>query len=84
MAPIAARVSRVLGLDSRLAHAVTREVIDALGCSVDTYIERRHAELKQAGLTNDRIFATIRHELGVLRFSAPPLTERQIRRRVYG
>jgi hypothetical protein len=71
-------------LDTKLADAITREVIDALSAPIDSYIARRHDELKRAGLHNDMIFEAIRRELPAMRFPAPELSERQIRRRIYG
>jgi hypothetical protein len=82
--PVAARVGRMFGFDPRLARAVTREVVDALSASVDDYIAQRHDELRRTGLSNEEIFERIQRELPELRFTAPALSERQIRRRIYG
>ncbi|MEY4550347.1 MAG: hypothetical protein RL685_6542, partial [Pseudomonadota bacterium] len=40
--------------------------------------------LQARGVRNPQIFDTIAEELGKLRFTAPALTPRQIRRRIYG
>jgi hypothetical protein len=82
--PISTRVGRMFGFDDRLARAVTREVVDALSASVDEYVAARHEALRRVGLSNEEIFHRIRQELPELRFTAPALSERQIRRRIYG
>jgi hypothetical protein len=73
---------------SRLsASEATRVVSEVLGFLVDTpeaFIRRRHLELQSQGLANDAIFAQVALDLQRLRFRAPPLTTRQIRRIIYG
>ena len=49
-----------------------------------SFIQRRHYELQKAGLANAVIYAQIAEELKHHRFKAEPLTERQIRRTIYG
>jgi hypothetical protein len=51
---------------------------------VDEFIARRHAELQAQGESNAEIFERIAAELRGLRFKAPELSARQIRRRIYG
>jgi hypothetical protein len=79
-----ARLSAVLGLSSEQARRAVAEVFDALRLGVDEYIAERHAELQQQGESNERIFERIALELRELRFKAPELSSRQIRRRIYG
>ena len=50
----------------------------------DGFIRRRHRELKLNGLANAVIFQRIERELSTRRFPADPLSERQIRRVIYG
>jgi hypothetical protein len=73
---------------SRLGHAevekLVRETLDYFSESVEQFVTRRHAELQAEDLRNDAIFERIRAELAERRFAAPPLSERQIRRLVYG
>ena len=47
-------------------------------------MRRRHAELKTYGAKNPEIFAELARELAERVVAAPPLTERQLRRLVYG
>lgn len=69
------------------AGEATRVVAEVLGYfaePVPEFVRRRHAELRDRGLTNDRIFAALRVELATRRFAPPPLSVRQLRRIVYG
>ena len=47
-------------------------------------MRRRQRALQAAGLANAAIFARLAAELSTLRFRAPELTQRQIRRMIYG
>ena len=78
------RLQSLLGLSGRQAARAVDEVLDALGLEVDEFIARRHAELQSQGENNTEIFERIAEELATLRFKAPALSARQIRRRIYG
>jgi hypothetical protein len=78
------RLQSVLGLSRAQASRVVDEVLDSLGLEVDEYIARRHGELQAEGVNNPEIFERIAGELRALRFKAPKLSARQIRRRIYG
>jgi hypothetical protein len=78
------RLQAVLGLSSEQARRAVDEIFDALRMGVDEYIAQRHSELQRQGELNPQIFERIALELRELRFKAPELTSRQIRRRIYG
>ena len=78
------RLQSVLGLSRAQAARVVDEVLDSLGLEVDEFIARRHGELQARGQNNSDIFERIAEELRALRFKAPKLSARQIRRRIYG
>ena len=78
------RLQSVLGLSRTQASRAVDEVLDSLGLEVDEFIARRHAELQAQGESNNEIFERIADELRALRFKAPELSARQIRRRIYG
>jgi hypothetical protein len=78
------RLERLLGLDPVRARRAVSETIDCLGQEVDDYIAERHRELRATGARNEEIYETIAGELPALRFAAPRLSARQIRRRIYG
>lgn len=78
------RLERLLGLDPVRAQRAVAETLDCLGFQVDEFIAERHRELRALGARNDAIYETIAREIPSLRFAAPPLSARQIRRRIYG
>ena len=63
-------------------------IVDALHAFYDStvheFIQTRHSELQKQGFRNSKIFKMIQGELLLRRFSASPLTIRQIRRKIYG
>ena len=73
-------------LDDLLGHLVRTTSLRAgtAGRLVEEFVARRHRELQAEGLRNDEIFARIADEICARRFAAPQLTERQIRRLIYG
>jgi hypothetical protein len=65
----------------------TRVVEDVLAFHaepVEAYVRRRHAELKTYGARNCEIFGRLAEELAHRVVAAPVLSERQLRRIVYG
>lgn len=72
------------GLTPAEATRVIEDVIAFHAEPVEDYVRRRHAHLKTYGAKNDEIFARLAEELGGRVFAAPRLTERQLRRIVYG
>ena len=72
------------GLDPAVARRVVDDVIAFYAEPVEDYVRRRHARLKLYGARNDEIFARLVEELADRVVAAPPLTERQLRRLIYG
>jgi polyhydroxyalkanoate synthesis regulator phasin len=73
------------GLTAAQAQRVIDEVIAYFSETPENYVRRRHQEIKQeTGLANAQIFARIEAEMAQLVFAAPALTQRQIRRIIYG
>ena len=67
------------------AERVVAEVIAYLSETPEDYVRRRHLQIKQdQGLANAQIFNRIEAEMTQLVFAAPALTQRQIRRIIYG
>ncbi len=66
------------------ATRVVGDVFAYLGETPEGYVRRRHLVLQAEGLSNPEIFARLQVELEQWRFRAPGLTERQIRRIIYG
>ena len=72
------------GLSAAEASRVVEDVVAYLSETVEDYVRRRHAELKTYGAKNAEIFEQIAAELDERVVAAPELTERQLRRIVYG
>jgi hypothetical protein len=75
---------RTSALGPGTAGRLVEEFLAFFSESIEEFVARRHRELQGEGLRNDEIFARIAEEMGTRRFAAPALTERQIRRLVYG
>ena len=63
---------------------MVEEVLAYFAESPEQFIRRRHAQLQADEEKNDAIFDQIAAELKGRRFSAPELSQRQIRRLIYG
>ena len=63
---------------------MVEEVLAYFSESAPEFVARRHTDLKREGLANAAIFERIAREVDLRRFAAPRLTERQIRRLIYG
>jgi hypothetical protein len=72
------------GLDEATAARVVADVLAYFGQTVDEYVARRHQELKDRNRKNDAIWPQLADELKARRFKAEELSERQLRRIVYG
>jgi hypothetical protein len=77
-------VVRTTGLPPALARRVVSDVMGYFVETAEEYVLRRHAELRREGLGNARIWVLLREELDVRPVAAPTLSERQLRRIVYG
>ncbi len=78
------RIAASTGLTPAEAARVIEDVVAFHAEPVESYVRRRHAHLKTYGARNHEIFAAIAAELADRVVAAPPLTERQLRRIVYG
>ena len=72
------------GLGSAEAARLIQDVLAFHDETVEAWVRRRHAELKARGAKNDAIFARLRQELRTTVVAAPDLSERQLRRIIYG
>jgi hypothetical protein len=75
------RTTRLTGAE---AERVVAEVLAYFSEPLEQFVARRHGELQVEELKNPAIFSRILAELRERRFAAPELSERQIRRMVYG
>ena len=77
-------LSRRTTLGRRETLQLVGEVLAYFDEPVDVFVRRRHGELQRRGFLNSAIFEQIAQELQWWRVAAPMLTERQIRRLIYG
>ena len=78
------RIAASTGLSAAEAARVIQDVVAFHAEPVEDYVRRRHAHLKTYGARNDEIFARLIAELAGRVVAAPTLSERQLRRIVYG
>jgi hypothetical protein len=72
------------GLPQPTTVRVIADVTAYFGETIEEFVRRRHAELQQRQQRNHEIWPVIAAELRQRRFAAPGLSERQLRRIVYG
>ena len=72
------------GLPQPTAVRVIADVTTYFGETIEEFVRRRHAELQRRQYRNHEIWPVIAAELRQRRFAAPGLSERQLRRIVYG
>ncbi|MEQ6902181.1 hypothetical protein [Nocardioides sp. YIM 152588] len=78
------RVVASTGLTETEAARLIGDVIAYHQEPVAEFVRRRHAELQDTGARNAEIFPRLRDELAERVVAAPDLSERQLRRLVYG
>jgi hypothetical protein len=77
-------VARSTGLDEATASRVVADVAAYFGQTVQEYVISRHEDLKSRNRKNDDIWPLIAGELKSRRFRAGELSDRQLRRMIYG
>jgi hypothetical protein len=81
-------LARYLAASTGLPQPTTARVIADVNAyydeTVEEYVRRRHTELRRKSRKNDEIWPEIAAEIAHRRFSAPELSDRQLRRIVYG
>jgi hypothetical protein len=78
------RVAGTTGLSPGEAARVVEDVLAWYREPVEDFVRRRHAHFQLYGKRNPEIFALIADELATRLVAAPTLSERQLRRIVYG
>jgi hypothetical protein len=78
------QLTRSSRLNAREATHLVDEVLAFLDDSVEQFVRRRHQQLQREGIPNADIYRQVAQEAAALRFRAPGLSARQIRRLVYG
>jgi hypothetical protein len=83
-AEIVGRLVATTTLGTESAARVLDDVLALMDETIEQFVARRHAELQRGGLRNDEIFGLLAGECASWRFRAPSLSQRQLRRIVYG
>lgn len=76
-------LGRSTGLPATLLSKLISEMLAYFQESVDEFVQRRHRELRGRGVRNAQIWPLLLSEIEQRRF-ATQLSERQLRRLVYG
>jgi hypothetical protein len=79
-----AYLARSSRLSPEEARRILENVLAFLHETPEDFVRRRHRALQADGLSNPQIYLRLTAELSVRRFRAPPYTQRQIRRMIYG
>ena len=74
----------VTGLDAVLLEKIVGEIEAWFDEDLPAWVRRRHRELHRAGLRNREIYPRLEDEARGIRVRPGPLSERQIRRIIYG
>jgi hypothetical protein len=86
--PFPQDLARYLAASTGLPQATAVRVIADLTAyfseTIEEFVRRRHGELQRRQRRNEEIWPLIAAELAERRFAAPGLSERQLRRIVYG
>jgi hypothetical protein len=82
--PLLDHLERTTPLARAQASRVVADVLAFLSETTEQFVRRRHRELHARGVPNTDAFARIASELQARRVVAPALSERQIRRLIYG
>ena len=72
------------GVSRGQAARLVDEVLAYFSETPEEFVRRRHRELQADGVANTESFAAVARELGQRRVAGPQLSERQIRRIIYG
>jgi hypothetical protein len=72
------------GIPRDQASRLVAEVLAYFSETPEEFVRRRHRELQRDGVANAESFAVIARELAGRRVAGPILSERQIRRIIYG
>jgi hypothetical protein len=72
------------GLSATAAARLVRDVVAYYAEPTEAFVKRRHRDLQAQGHKNRAIFARILDELSTRVVAPPELSERQLRRIVYG
>lgn len=74
----------IFDLTPREIDRFVEELLDHWSETPDRFVRRRHAELQREGVKCRTVYGVIADEMADRRFASRPLSERQVRRMIYG
>ena len=74
----------ILDISGRELDKLVEELQDHWSETREQYVLRRHGELQREGVPNRRIYGILQREIRDRRFAPRPMTDRQVRRLIYG
>lgn len=77
-------IAESTGLPVAVAERVVADVVAYFRETTEQFVRRRHAELQRRGRKNAEIWTVLSEELAERRVNPGELSERQLRRIVYG
>lgn len=77
-------LARTTGLTAGQAARVVADVLAYFAETAEQYVRRRHSEMQTYGQRNEQIFTRLGTELACRRVAPGELSQRQLRRIVYG
>jgi hypothetical protein len=78
------QLRRAYGLEPLVADQLWKDLLAYFEEDPQEYVRRRHIELQDQGFKNQDIYRLLGKELTSTLFPGPKLTQRQIRRMIYG
>ncbi|MCK4414167.1 MAG: hypothetical protein KAY32_11530 [Candidatus Eisenbacteria sp.] len=72
------------GLDEAVLRKIVQEIREWYDEDLPAWVQRRHRELQRQGAPNREIFSMLCQEARRILIRPRPMTERQIRRLIYG
>jgi len=75
---------RVVDLPEPVLAKIVGELRDHWSETAAEFVRRRHAELQRSGVPNRMVYGQVARELARRPVKSPALSERQIRRIIYG
>jgi hypothetical protein len=75
---------RNVDVSERDLDKILRELVDHFSETVPEFVRRRHRELLRQGVPGRDSYGRIAAEVAARRFAGPSLSERQVRRLIYG
>jgi len=78
------QLRRSYGISPSVADQLWTDLLAFLEEDPQEFVRRRHIELQDQGYKNQEIYQLLHKELTSMLFPGPKLTQRQIRRMIYG